>query len=158
MSFTFQPIGVLHTPFYEPSGMPIQPSGQHAAQGRAEIFPEFTAGLKDLDGFSHVILIYVFHRQSKKSLTVTPFLDDAEHGVFATRAPSRPNPIGISVVPLVNLEGNVLILDQLDMLDGTPLLDIKPFVPDFDLYENVKTGWLANKNAGSKNSDGRFSG
>lgn len=158
MSFTFQPVGVLYTPFHEPSGMPIQPSGQYAAQGHAEIFSEFAAGLKDLDGFSHVILIYVFHRQNKKSLTVMPFLDDAEHGIFATRAPSRPNPIGISVVPLVKVVGNVLILDQLDMLDGTPLLDVKPFVPDFDAYENVKTGWLANKKAYGKNSDGRFSG
>lgn len=156
MSFTFQPIGILHTPFHDPAGMPIQPSGESAAQGTAEIFPEFAAGLKDLAGFSHIILVYVFHRQTKKSLTVTPFLDDAEHGVFATRAPSRPNPIGISVVPLMKVEGNVLTLDQLDMLDRTPLLDIKPFVPDFDGYENVKTGWLANNKAGGKNSDGRF--
>lgn len=158
MQLTFQPIGILHTPFHQPTGMPIQPSSQATREGHAEIFPQFAAGLKDLEGFSHIILIYFFHEQKKRELIVQPFLDDSSHGVFATRAPSRPNPVGLSVVPLARRSGNILYLENLDMLDGTPLLDVKPYVPDFDEYKHVETGWLDHKHAKMKHADDRFAG
>jgi tRNA-Thr(GGU) m(6)t(6)A37 methyltransferase TsaA len=142
MKINFSPIGFLRTPFTSLLDMPIQPSSDKAQSGYVDIFPEYEEALKDIGLFSHVILLYYFHAQSKTRLTVKPFLDDVEHGVFATRAPARPNPIGMSVVELVKLEKNRLFLNKLDMLDGTPLLDIKPYVPQFDCYENANSGWL----------------
>jgi tRNA-Thr(GGU) m(6)t(6)A37 methyltransferase TsaA len=158
-NITYHPIGLLHTPFTDLQGMPIQPSGATSAPGTAEIFPEFAAGLQDLEGFSHVILLYHLHAVRKVDLTPTPFLDSEPHGVFATRSPSRPNPIGLSIVPLVRVEGNLLHLQNLDMLDGTPLLDVKPYVPEFDRPAGkVETGWLAKARGRvrSTKSDGRF--
>jgi len=139
-----KPIGLVHTPFDEPKGVPIQTTAAKGIKGRVEVFPEFAGGLKDLDGFSHIILICYFHRVKGAKLTVTPFLDEHRRGVFATRAPSRPNPIGLSVVELEKTEGNILFVKDVDLVDGTPVLDIKPCVPQFDFKEVTKTGWLGN--------------
>jgi tRNA-Thr(GGU) m(6)t(6)A37 methyltransferase TsaA len=140
-SICYRPIGVIHSEHVTPEKTPIQPAYAKGCKGQAEIFPEFTEGLRDLDGFSHVILIYHFHRAGKPMLTVTPFTDDAPRGVFSTRHPKRPNPIGLSVVRLTRIEANVLHLEEVDILDGTPLLDIKPYVPRFERIENAQGGW-----------------
>ena len=139
--------------------MPIQPSSNFTSPGTVEILPEFTPGLKDLDGFSHIILIYHLHQSHHAPLTVTPFLDSQPHGVFATRAPHRPNPIGLSVVRLVRVEQNVLFVENLDVLDGTPLLDIKPYVPEFDSPPEFRLGWLetVKDNVHHTRADKRFS-
>jgi tRNA-Thr(GGU) m(6)t(6)A37 methyltransferase TsaA len=154
----FKPIGVIYSPFKDLKDMPIQPAGAQGVEGRVEIFPEFTAGLKDVDGFSHLALLYHFHLSDGFSLEVKPFLDDQLRGVFATRAPRRPNAIGFSVVRLVRVDGNILHIEDVDIVDGTPLLDIKPFVPDFDNRESERIGWLSKKavEARKKRSDDRF--
>jgi len=133
-------IGIIKTPFNSKEGMPIQPTGAKGIKGFIEINPEFVEGLKDLDGFSHIILIYHFHKVSNYELTVKPFMDDQMHGVLSTRAPKRPNPIGLSVVKLIKLEGNILHVENIDVLNGTPLLDIKPLIPDVDFAEVDKLG------------------
>ncbi len=138
----YRSIGVIHTPFKELENMPIQPSGAAGVRGTVELFPEFADGLKDLDGFSHLILLYHFHESRGYKLIVTPFLDSEPRGVFATRAPKRPNPIGLSIVRLVQVRGYTLDIENVDILDGTPLLDIKPYVPEFDHQENCRIGWL----------------
>ncbi|HUX23742.1 MAG TPA: tRNA (N6-threonylcarbamoyladenosine(37)-N6)-methyltransferase TrmO, partial [Burkholderiales bacterium] len=137
-----KPIGTIHTPFTKSEGMPIQPAGAAGVQGTVEVFQDFQAGLKDLDGFSHIILLYVFHRSEGFNLEVVPFMDTKPHGVFATRAPRRPNPIGLSIVELDRIEDGLLHVRNVDILDGTPLLDIKPYVPEFDSHASVRTGWL----------------
>jgi tRNA-Thr(GGU) m(6)t(6)A37 methyltransferase TsaA len=154
----FEKIGTIRTPFTDPRNMPIQPSGAAGVKGTIEILAEYAGGLKDLDGFSHIILLYQFHRSQGYELEVVPFLDSQSHGVFATRAPRRPNPIGISVVRLERVENGILDVEGIDVLDGTPLIDIKPYVPDFDLHADVRTGWLAevSKKARDKRSDDRF--
>jgi len=126
--------------------------------GTVEVFSEYSEGLKDLAGFSHIILIYHFHKVAESKLIVTPFMDDQPRGVFATRAPKRPNPIGISVVRLLEIEGSTLKVENVDILDGTPLIDIKPYVPDFDQYPADRVGWLEHGKKGvkGKKSDGRF--
>jgi tRNA-Thr(GGU) m(6)t(6)A37 methyltransferase TsaA len=144
MEFMMKPIGVIHTPFNDKSQTPIQPTRSQAT-GRVEVFPEFAAGLKDLEEFSHIILLYAFHCSSGYSLQVKPFLDDQLRGLFATRHPCRPNPIGLSIVRLLACRENILDIEGVDMLDGTPLLDIKPYVPDFDVRTEVKTGWYAHR-------------
>lgn len=158
MSISYKPIGTIHSPFGGIEQVPIQPAAASGIRGTVEVFPEFAAGLQDLNGFSHIILLYHFHRVTQVKLTVVPFLDDEPHGVFATRAPSRPNPIGLSVVRLLGIEGNVLTIENVDIIDGTPLLDMKPYVPAFDLDEVERTGWLeANgKRLKEKRSDDRF--
>jgi len=138
----YQPIGVIHSPFKEPRGVPIQPIAGKGVKGTVEVFPEYTEGLKDIEKFSHIILIYHFHLSQKSSLKVKPYMDDQVHGVFATRAPSRPNHIGISVVRLIKVEGEKLYIKDLDIIDNTPLLDIKPYVPEFDVRQVKKIGWL----------------
>lgn len=138
---TFQPIGVIHSEHIAAEKTPIQPVYAKGCKGRAEIFPKFAAGLRDLEGFSHIYLLYHLHQAGPPSLIVKPFLQDAERGVFATRSPSRPNPIGLSIVELVRREDNVLYLDGVDMLDGTPLLDIKPYTAKFDCIETARNGW-----------------
>jgi tRNA-Thr(GGU) m(6)t(6)A37 methyltransferase TsaA len=138
----FRPIGIIRSAHTVPEETPIQPAFARGAVGRAEILPEFAEGLDDLDGFSHLYLIYHLHKAGAARLRVTPFLDDVPRGVFATRAPSRPNPIGLSIVRLLKREGTILHLDELDILDGTPLLDIKPYVPRFDPKVKIRTGWL----------------
>jgi tRNA-Thr(GGU) m(6)t(6)A37 methyltransferase TsaA len=136
------PIGVVRSPHTNPAATPIQPRFAHGAAGRVEVFPEYAEGLKDLEGFSHIYLIYYLHKAGPARLITTPFLEDAPRGVFATRAPSRPNAIGLSIVRLIKREGSTLHVDALDILDGTPLLDIKPYVPRFDPQEGIRIGWL----------------
>jgi tRNA-Thr(GGU) m(6)t(6)A37 methyltransferase TsaA len=139
--------------------MPIQPTGASGVRGRVEVFPEYADGLQDLDGFSHVILLYQFHRSRGFELRVVPFMDTKVRGVFATRAPKRPNPIGLSVVRLEKIKGRVLHVEGVDALDGTPLLDVKPYVPEFDSRQDVRTGWISEVNgtARGRHSDERFS-
>jgi tRNA-Thr(GGU) m(6)t(6)A37 methyltransferase TsaA len=158
MDILYSPIGIIHSPFHALSGMPIQPSSETSAPGTIELEPEFAPGLKDLDGFSHIILIYHLHRSQRVTLRVVPFLDSQAHGVFATRAPNRPNPIGLSVVKLTHVDNNILHVENLDVLDGTPLLDIKPYVPEFDTPPEFKLGWLekVKGNVRTTRSDGRF--
>lgn len=153
-----KPIGTIHTPFTDPAGMPIQPAGAAGASGTVKIFEEYLPGLKDLDGFSHIVLLYVFHRSEGFNLHVIPFMDTEPRGLFATRAPKRPNPIGLSIVQLDRVEGDTLHVRNVDMLDGTPLLDIKPYVPEFDSQTNIRTGWLAQarKTVANRKSDKRF--
>jgi len=158
MDICYQPIGVIHSPFFDVAGMPIQPSGAEGVVGTAELYPEFCAGLLDLDGFSHIVLLYHFHRAPGPQLTVTPFLDTRPHGVFATRAPSRPNPLGLSVVRLQRVEGDTLHIENVDILDGTPLLDIKPYIPKFDCWPAERIGWLekSGQRIADVRSDERF--
>ncbi|MFL7814206.1 MAG: tRNA (N6-threonylcarbamoyladenosine(37)-N6)-methyltransferase TrmO [Anaerolineales bacterium] len=158
-TFSVHSIGTIHSPFTDREGMPIQPGSSRGVKGKVVLDPEYAAGLQDLDGFSHVILIYYFHRAKAPQLLVKPFLDDVRRGLFATRAPSRPNPIGISVVKLLSIRDNILEVQNLDILDGTPLLDLKPYVPDFDRPGEVRTGWLEGKQdeIPGKLSDDRFS-
>lgn len=145
MEFSMRPIGIIHSPFKEKNSTPIQPS-RSSALGKAEVFSEFAEGLRDIEGFSHLILLYAFHCSQGYNLTVKPFLDDQQHGLFATRYPCRPNPIGLSIVRLLALKDHILEIEGVDVLDGTPLLDIKPYVPEFDLRTGVRTGWLENRN------------
>ena len=154
----YNPIGVIHSPFKEPKGTPIQPAAAKDIDGTVEVFPEYVEGLKDVEGFSHIILIYHFHLSRGAPLKVKPYMDNEAHGVFAMRGPSRPNPIGISIVRLVRVEQNVLHIQDVDIVDGTPLLDIKPYVPEFDIRKVEKMGWLeknVHKLSISKD-DGRF--
>ncbi len=144
MKYIMRPIGTIHSPFSDKASTPIQPS-RSQARGQVEVFPEFAAGLQDLDQFSHIILLYVFHRSEGYSLKVKPFLDQHLHGLFATRYPCRPNPIGLSIVRLVSVTNNILEIDGVDVLDGTPLLDIKPYVPEFDRRDGGRAGWLEAK-------------
>jgi tRNA-Thr(GGU) m(6)t(6)A37 methyltransferase TsaA len=137
-----KPIGVIHTPHRDADRTPIQPVYAPGVPGTAEVFAQFEEGLTDLDGFSHLWLLYPFDRAGAAKLTVKPYLEDAAHGVFATRAPTRPNPIGISLVRLVRREGRVLHLEDVDILDATPLLDIKPYVQRFDVREDARCGWI----------------
>ena len=154
----YRPIGIIHSRFKTPLGSPIQPSAARGIEGKIDIFAEFAEGLQDLSGFSHLFLIYHFHLSKKFSLKVKPFLDDKDHGLFATRAPSRPNPIGISVVRLIRIESNILHIQNLDVVDGTPLLDIKPYVPAFDVYPADKIGWIEDRTGKIQDAvdDGRF--
>jgi tRNA-Thr(GGU) m(6)t(6)A37 methyltransferase TsaA len=144
MDFVMRPIGVIHSPFTDKVRTPIQPTRSQAL-GRVDVDPDFVEGLQGLDGFSHIILLYVFHRSEGYRLRVQPFLDDELHGLFATRHPCRPNPIGLSLVHLLACHDNIIEIEGVDVLDGTPLLDIKPYVPDFDMRLDVKTGWYAHR-------------
>jgi tRNA-Thr(GGU) m(6)t(6)A37 methyltransferase TsaA len=158
MEITYQPIGIIRSPFKTTEGMPIQPSGAKSIKGEVEIYPKFIEGLKDLDGFSHIILIYHFHKVTGSKLTVIPFLDSKPRGVFSTRAPVRPNHIGFSIVKLLKIENNFLHIENIDILDKTPLLDIKPYVPEFDISEVKSVGWLerVKKQVKNQKSDKRF--
>lgn len=159
MQITLTPIGTVYSPFRTLEEMPIQPAGAEGIKGTVSVKTDFLDGLADLDGFSHIYLIYHFHRAGTAMLQVTPFLDQQPHGIFATRAPRRPNPIGLSVVKLNGIIGNLLQIENVDILNGTPLLDIKPYVPEFDQLETEKNGWLDTVRGLVKNkkSDGRFS-
>ena len=138
----FQPIGLIRSPFTRKDKTPIQPYRSQAA-GRVVLLPDYEGGLDGLEGFSHVILLYFFHHaEPGYDLIVTPYLDEEPHGLFATRYPRRPNPIGLSVVRLLSREGNTLHVEGIDVLDGTPLLDIKPYVPPFDAFPEATMGWL----------------
>jgi tRNA-Thr(GGU) m(6)t(6)A37 methyltransferase TsaA len=155
---SFVPIGIIHSPYTDMIGMPIQPTGARGIRGTVEISGEYAEGLTDIEGFSHLFLIYAFHRCVSYQLTVRPFLDTTPRGVFATRAPRRPNAIGLSIVRLIEVKGTTLLIEDVDILDGTPLLDLKPYVPLFDAYPDASSGWLEHSanGAGSFRSDGRF--
>jgi len=152
------PIGTLHTPFRQIADMPVQPSGARGVAGSIELDASLAEGLRDLDGFSHLIVLYHFHKVTRVDLTVTPFLDPHPRGVFATRAPTRPNPVGLSILTIKAIHGNLIEVEDVDMLDGTPVLDIKPYVPEFDQRSDVRTGWLekAPGRSVSMRSDRRF--
>ena len=154
----FKPIGIIHSPFKDVHGMPIQPAGAKGVAGTIEIEPEYIDGLRDIEGFSHIILIYYFHLSGAYCLLVKPFLDDTLRGVFSTRAPKRPNPIGLSIVRLVKVEGSILHIENVDIVDGTPLLDIKPYIPELDGIKTARTGWLSGKadKARKARADDRF--
>lgn len=157
-SIIYRPIGVIRSPFKEPRGTPIQPPAAADVEGTVEVFPEYVEGLKDLDGFSHIILLYHFHLSKKSPLRVKPYMDDEAHGVFAMRGPSRPNPIGLSIVRLKEVEGPLLRVRDLDIVDGTPVLDIKPYVPQFDARDAERIGWLGGQvhKLPRTQDDGRF--
>jgi tRNA-Thr(GGU) m(6)t(6)A37 methyltransferase TsaA len=142
MEIVYKSIGIIHSSFSELEAMPIQPTSDASGPGTVEVFSPFDQGLKDLDGFSNIILIYHLHAVRDHALTVIPFMDSEPRGIFATRAPTRPNPIGLSVVRLKKVVGNILHVDVLDVLDGTPLLDLKPYVPEFDDRPGASIGWL----------------
>jgi tRNA-Thr(GGU) m(6)t(6)A37 methyltransferase TsaA len=157
-SIEFKPIGIVHSPFKDLQGMPIQPTGAAGVKGTVEVFDEYKEGLKDLDGFSHIILLYFFHLAKGFKLQVVPFMDSKPRGLFSTRAPKRPNPVGLSVVQLDEIKDGVLYIQNVDILDQTPLIDIKPYVPEFDKRVKFRTGWLekAKKAVFNKKSDDRF--
>ena len=154
----YKPIGVVHSPFKKPQNVPIQAAISKGIKGTVEVVRRYVEGLKDLEGFSHIILIVHFHKSKAYSLLVKPYLDENLRGLFSTRAPSRPNPIGISIVRLTRIEDNILYIEDLDIIDGTPLLDIKPYVPNFDQRKKVRIGWLRNKieRISIISDDGRF--
>jgi len=157
MKYEFFPIGIIYSAFADPAGVPIQGVYAGDSIGTVEVSAEFCEGLSDLEGFSHIILLYFLHRSQGYSLTCKPFLDVQNRGVFATRAPRRPNAIGLSVVRLLGIDGSVLRIGDVDIVDGTPLLDIKPYIPEFDVRSNVRTGW--HEQAGNKQqitADARF--
>jgi tRNA-Thr(GGU) m(6)t(6)A37 methyltransferase TsaA len=151
----FKPIGIIHTPYKRDEDAPYQ-AYKSEDVGKIEVFTEYEEGLKDIEGFSHLIILYEFHKSIKRSvkkehclnslgLLVKPYLDDTPRGLFATRSPNRANPIGLTIVELLERKGNILKVRGIDMLDGTPLLDIKPYVPTFDRKNNVRVGWLEGK-------------
>ena len=144
MDITFSPIGVIHSPFTQPDDTPLQTS-RSMAIGQVEVYPPFADGLQDIEGLSHIILLYVFHQAEGFELQIKPYLDDRIHGVFATRYPFRPNPIGLSIVRLAGRRDNLLDVEGIDVFDGTPVIDIKPYVPEFDLKKDVKIGWYATR-------------
>jgi tRNA-Thr(GGU) m(6)t(6)A37 methyltransferase TsaA len=154
----YRTIGTIRSPFKDIKGMPIQPTGALDIAGTVEIEASYVDGLKDIEGFSHIILIYHLHLSKRYSLRVKPFLDNHLHGVFSTRAPNRPNPIGLSVVRLVKVEGCTLHIVDVDIVDGTPLLDIKPYVPEFDARKVERKGWLSKRadKVYKKKADERF--
>src|ERR1700761_3011825 len=140
-----RPVGVVRSRFSDTVGVPIQTAGAPDEPGRLEVFPAFQAGLKDIEGFDYLLLVTHLHRVTRELLEVVPFLDDRSHGVFATRAPARPNRIGLSIVRLVSVQGGVLDFSGNDMLDGTPVLDIKPYVPRFDVRATDRIGWFGQR-------------
>lgn len=158
MQIHYESIGVLNSPHKNIADMPIQPSGADGIRGTITLKEQYLEGLKDLDGFSHIYVFYHFHQAKAAQLTVTPFMDEASHGIFATRAPRRPNAIGLSVLRLINIDGSQLQIENVDILDGTPILDIKPYVPDFDHVTAERVGWLdrAKSKVKKHRSDNRF--
>ncbi|MGD2093642.1 MAG: tRNA (N6-threonylcarbamoyladenosine(37)-N6)-methyltransferase TrmO [Phycisphaerales bacterium] len=150
------PIGVIHSPFTSTNGVPIQPAFAQGYEGTVEVYKEFEEALLDLEGFERIWLLFWLDRASKFKLKVRPYLDDKLHGLFTTRAPSRPNPIGLSCVKLLSVEKNILRICEIDILDGTPLLDIKPYVGKFDCFDVKRNGWLDTVSKGNTKADNRF--
>jgi len=150
------PIGIIHTPFKQAAGTPIQPSVADGAEGTVEVFPDYAEGLRDLDGFDRIWLLYWFDRAREPRMLVKPYMDTVKHGIFAVRAPARPNPIGLSCVRLVAVDGAMLSVADIDILDGTPLLDIKPYVPRFDRFDVERSGWLDHIGSHTGRADSRF--
>ena len=155
---TYQPIGTIHTPFQKAAGTPIQPAAGKGIQGKVAIRPDCQKGLQDLSGFSHIILLYHMHKAREFRLLTKPFMDDQKRGIFSIRAPARPNSIGFSIVKLIKIEENILYIQDVDILDGTPLLDIKPWVSEFDQREAFDKGWLEENihKLSKTRDDGRF--
>ncbi|MFO8111855.1 MAG: tRNA (N6-threonylcarbamoyladenosine(37)-N6)-methyltransferase TrmO [Desulfosalsimonadaceae bacterium] len=153
-----EPIGIIRTPFTRIENMPIQPKGAAGIQGEVHVHEQYAEGLRDLEGFSHIYLIYQFHKTDKTRLSVVPFMDTKERGVFATRSPLRPNHLGLSIVALVSVKDRVLTVKGIDVLDQTPLLDIKPYIAAFDGVENSISGWMTGneEDVAEKRSDDRF--
>ena len=158
MEITLRPIGYLETPFNDIADMPIQPSVLADTRGKAVLDEKFAPSLKDLDGFSHIILLFLLHKISGYQLEVVPFMDTLPHGIFATRSPKRPNRIGMSIVRVESVAGNIVQFKGVDMLNGSPLLDIKPYYSYFDQQTQVRNGWLEGKTLRPENlrSDERF--
>jgi tRNA-Thr(GGU) m(6)t(6)A37 methyltransferase TsaA len=158
MKIIYNSIGTIHTPFKTKENMPIQSAAAKGIKGTITLSKRYSDGLLDLDMFSHIYLIYCFHKSRGYDLQVVPFLDDKPHGVFATRAPRRPNAIGLSVVKLLSVNGNILEVENVDIMDGTPLLDIKPYISKFDIHDTEKNGWLKSgrENLNEIKSDDRF--
>lgn len=152
----WNPIGIIRSPFREAAGTPIQPAFSAEAAGTVELLPEFGEGLKDLEGFEWIWLLYCFHEAAPSRLVVKPFLADMPRGIFATRAPVRPNPIGLSCARLVGIAGCSLSIVGVDVIDGTPLYDIKPYIPRFDAHPGSKAGWVETATGGVTRADGRF--
>ncbi len=140
-TISYTPIGVIRSNHMRPEETPIQPVYASECLGEVRLYPEYAEGLRDLNGFSHLYLLYHFDRAEPPRLLVKPFLDDTERGVFSTRSPRRPNAIGLSIVRLLRVEGNVLYIQGVDILDGTPLLDIKPYTTRFDVHQTERNGW-----------------
>ena len=136
------PIGFIHTPYKVPKDIPIQGKFKDNVEAFIELNDEYVEGLKDLDEFSHVILLYYLHKSDKVTISGKPFLEDTPHGIFAIRSPHRPNHIGMSIIKIQKIDGNKLYFTEVDMIDGTPLLDIKPYVKYFDCRDDVKSGWI----------------
>lgn len=155
-AYPMNAIGVIHTPFVRQEGTPIQAAVANGTAGEIELFAGYSEGLLDLEGFERLWLIYVLDRVSGVQLRTTPYLDTEQHGVFATRSPARPNRIGLSAVRLTGIEHNRLLVADVDMLDGTPLLDIKPYVPAFDVFPVSRIGWYAGKSIAGAVADSRF--
>lgn len=153
-----EPIGIISTPFTCIENMPIQPRGAAETKGKVQVFEQYAEGLKDLEGFSHIYLIYLFHQADKTRLTVVPFMDTKQRGVFATRSPLRPNHIGLSIVEILNIKDHILTVKGIDVLDQTPLLDIKPYIKAFDAVENSTSGWMTarSEDVAAMRSDDRF--
>jgi len=141
----YYPVGRIVSPFKDTVGVPRQAAGARDVGAKIEVFEEFTAGLRDLDGFSHIVVVFHFHMVTRSSLTAHPPWDKGDHGVFATRSPYRPNPTGVSIVRLDGVDGSVLQISGVDMIDGSPVLDIKPYIPELNPSGSVKVGWLAGK-------------
>ena len=154
-SIIYRSIGIIRSEHISPEETPIQPVYAAGCRGWAEVLPEYVDGLRDIEGFSHIYLIYDFHRADSVNLLVKPFLDDTERGVFATRATCRPNHIGLSIVRLLQRQNNILHLDNVDILDGTPLLDIKPYAARFDRIEPTHDGWHINVDEVTARQKGR---
>jgi tRNA-Thr(GGU) m(6)t(6)A37 methyltransferase TsaA len=158
LDFTVIPIGTIHTPFTNLENMPIQPKGAKDVQGCIELLPQYTEGLKDLSGFSHIYLIYQFHKATRTELTVIPFMDTVPRGIYSTRSPLRPNHLGLSIVELISISGSTLQIKGIDVLDGTPVFDIKPFIRAFDQINESLSGWMtaSEKDVENRRSDTRF--
>ena len=160
MEIIFNSIGSIHSPFKELADMPIQPAGAQGIKGTIELDPQFIPALQDLEGFSHIYVLYYFHKSTGWKQKVIPFLDKQERGLFSTRAPHRPNPIGLSVLKVEGVAENRVLVSNVDILDGTPLLDIKPYVPQFDGAEDIRIGWVEESihQVGNVRTDRRFAG
>jgi tRNA-Thr(GGU) m(6)t(6)A37 methyltransferase TsaA len=156
--FAFRSIGIVRSPFLEQAGTPIQPSLAGGVEGTVELDAGYADALASLDGFERVWVLYVFDRASAFQKTVVPYRDDRSHGLFATRAPARPNPIGLSSLRLLSVEGATLRVADVDILDGTPVLDVKPYVPAFDAFPGVRAGWLDEQRVRARRADRRFEG
>ncbi len=153
-----KPIGIIHSPYCSIEDMPIQPKGASDVEGYVIVDEKHIDGLRDIEGFSHIYLLYSFHEATRTELLVTPFMDKQTRGVFATRSPLRPNHIGISIVKIKRVEGNKITIEGVDILDQTPLLDIKPYIAKFDTVKDSTSGWLqaSNEEIIKKRSDNRF--